>query len=383
MNRRIADIELLRGFAVFFVLFEHAYLNLLTQPSRSLAFLYANFGGWVGVDLFFVISGFVIARDLIPRLVGGDDKQSPLSTVISFWMRRASRLWPSAWLWLLLILLATVVFNKSGAFGVLQTNLDATLAGVFNYGNFRFISTFGRSEYGVSFPYWSLSLEEQFYLLLPIIVMIFRRRLPMLVSLLMLLVIVQFCMNRHFSPLLMATRSDGLLLGVLLAMWSNRDSYRRFEPTYLQQHRWLCFTLLTVFLIGLAAIGSSHFAGYRFTVGLVAIASVVLVFIASYDKNYLMPDGPLKHIFLWAGSRSYALYLTHIPVYLATREIWYRITPEGTVFGETYNVKLVLTAAILILMFSELNYRFVETPLRIRGKKIVVRLTQRKFLYQT
>ncbi len=383
MNRRIADIEVLRGFAILLVLFQHSYFNLLVHPGRTLESLYANLGGWVGVDLFFVISGFVIARDLIPRLVEADGNQTTLSTVTGFWIRRATRLWPSAWLWLLLILLATIVFNKSGAFGSLQANLDATLAGVFNYGNFRFISAFGHFEYGASFPYWSLSLEEQFYLLLPIVVIIFRRRLPALAVLLTLAVLVQFCTNRHFSIFLMGTRSDALLSGVLLAMWSKRESYRRFEPTWLAWHQWLGVAALMGLIIGLTILGSNRFGEFRFSVGLVAMLSTVLVFIASYDKNYLMPGSLFKRIFLWCGSRSYAMYLTHIPAYFAAREIWFRIAPAGTVFDETYNVRLILTAAMLILIFSELNYRFIETPLRIRGKKIVDNLNRRQFQYQT
>ncbi len=383
MNRRIADIELLRGFAVLFVLFQHSDLNLFVHPSRSLEFLYANLGGWVGVDLFFVISGFVIARDLIPKLIEAGADQTSLSAVIGFWIRRATRLWPSAWLWLLLILLATVAFNRSGAFGSLQANLDATLAGIFNYGNFRFISAFGHFEYGASFPYWSLSLEEQFYLLLPIVVIAFRRRLPVLVLLLMLAVVVQFCTNRHFSMFLMGTRSDALLSGVLLAMWSKRDSYRRFEPTWLARHRWLGVMILVGLLICMMMLGSNRFGDFRFTVGIVAMLATVLVFIASYDKNYLMPDNLLKRIFLWCGSRSYAMYLTHVPAYFAAREIWFRIMPAGTVFDESYNVRMALTAAMLILIFSELNYRFVETPLRLRGKKMVAKMKPRQFQYQT
>ncbi|PFH08403.1 peptidoglycan/LPS O-acetylase OafA/YrhL [Collimonas sp. PA-H2] len=378
MNHRIKDIELLRGIAVLFVLFEHSRFNLFSQPFHKQELLYAYFGGWTGVDLFFAISGFVIARDLIPRLDRHADQ--PFSVMLSFWVRRATRLWPSAWLWLLLILVATVGFNHSGVFGLLQTNLDATLAGVFNYGNFRLQAVFGHSEYGSSFPYWSLSLEEQFYLLLPLVAIIIRRRwLPWV---LLAPAIYQLLANRHISLPLMTTRSDALLLGVLLAMWSVKDSYRRCEPTFLQNRLWLRWVVLAVLAIGLAAMGSSHFENFRFWVGCVALISIALVFIASYDKDYLMPDNPLKRVFLWCGSRSYALYLTHMPAYLASREIWYRIAPPDTIFDRTYNLRLGLTALLLLLAFSELNYRFVETPFRAYGKKLAQRVSLRQDWFQ-
>jgi peptidoglycan/LPS O-acetylase OafA/YrhL len=377
MNHRIKDIELLRGIAVLFVLFEHSRFNLFGQPFHKQELLYTFFGGWTGVDLFFAISGFVIARDLIPRLNRSVGQQFPV--MLSFWVRRASRLWPSAWLWLLLILVATVGFNHSGVFGLLQTNLDATLAGVFNYGNFRLQAVFGRSDYGSSFPYWSLSLEEQFYLLLPFVAIIFRRWLPWV---LLVPAVYQLLANRHISLPLMTTRSDALLLGVLLAMWSVKDSYRRFEPTFLRNPLWLRWIVLALLAIGLAAMGSSHFENFRFWVGCVALISITLVFIASYDKDYLMPDNPLKSVFLWCGSRSYALYLTHMPAYLASREIWYRIAPLNTIFDRTYNVRLGLTALVLLLIFSELNYRFVETPFRAYGKKLAHRISLQQDWFQ-
>jgi peptidoglycan/LPS O-acetylase OafA/YrhL len=378
MNHRIKDIELLRGIAVIFVLIEHTRFNLFGQPNRLLEFLYAYFGGWTGVDLFFAISGFVIARDLIPRLNRSNGQAFPVMLV--FWMRRASRLWPSAWLWLLLILVATVTFNRSGAFGLLKTNLDATLAGVFNYGNFRLQEVFGRSEYGASFPYWSLSLEEQFYLLLPFVAIVFRRWLPWV---LLAAVLLQFFANRHQNLLLMTTRSDALLLGVLLALWSTHGSYRRFEPTFLKNHLWLRWMVLALLALGLGGLGSSRFENLRLWVGMVALLSIALVFIASYDKDYLMPDNPLKKILLWFGSRSYALYLTHIPAYLASREIWFRIAPVNTIFDRTYNIRLALTAIVLLLIFSELNYRFVETPFRARGKKLADRISLSQDWWQT
>jgi peptidoglycan/LPS O-acetylase OafA/YrhL len=373
MNHRIKDIELLRGIAVIFVLVEHTRFNLFGQPNRLLEFLYTYFGGWTGVDLFFAISGFVIARDLIPRLNRSNGQQ--LSVMQVFWVRRASRLWPSAWLWLALILVATVIFNKSGVFGSLKTNLDATLAGVFNYGNFRLQEVFGRSDYGSSFPYWSLSLEEQFYLLLPVVAIVFRRWLPWV---LLMPVVLQLCANRHINLFLMTTRSDALLLGVLLAIWSGHGNYRRFEPVFLKNHLWLRWLVLALLAVGLGAMGSSRYENFRFWVGAVALLSIALVFIASYDKDYLMPDNPLKKIFLWFGSRSYALYLTHIPAYLATREIWFRIAPVDTIFDKTYNIRLALTAIVLVLIFSELNYRFVETPFRARGKKLAERISMRQ-----
>lgn len=379
MNHRIKDIELLRGIAVLFVLFEHTRFNLFGQPSETLGFIYTHFGFWNGVDLFFAISGFVIARDLIPQLSRVTDRETFFSIATRFWIRRAWRLWPTAWLWLALLLLATVAFKKSGIFGTLHVNLEGSLAGLLNYMNFRVMLKFGHDELGPTTPYWSLSLEEQFYLLLPLAVFIFRRRLSVV---LIALVVLQFFANRHHSLFLMLVRSDALLLGVLLAIWSKRDSYRRLEPAFMKEWKWTRFFVLLIFLAGLARVGSPQFQDFRFWVGVVALISIVLVWVASYDMDYLMPDGSLKRVLLWVGSRSYALYLTHMPAYLMSRQIWYWIAPTDTIFDNTYNVRLALTAAALVVVFSELNYRFIETPLRAHGKKIVDRMGKSRLQFQ-
>jgi len=80
---------------------------------------------------------------------------------------------------------------------------------------------------------------------------------------------------------------------------------------------------------------------------------------------------------LWFGSRSYALYLIHIPAFFVTREIWFRIEPPGTVFTGAFTLRFALTASVLLLTFTELNYRLVEVPLRRRGARIAERIARR------
>lgn len=368
MKNAIEDIELLRGFAVLLVVVHHAQSNLISWTTPALARFYSYFGGWVGVDLFFAVSGFVIARSLVPRLHAQPDGPAARRETLSFWMRRAWRLLPSAWLWLLVILLATLTFNSSGVFGSLEANLEASVAAVLQVANIRFAQAFMQWEYGSSFVYWSLALEEQFYLLFPLLILLSRRWLPYV---LLGLVALQLFSPR--SVMLMMFRTDALALGVLIALWSAQPSYRRLQPALLAR-RGLGVGVLLVLLLCLCALGSEPLTMFSMRIGAIALLSAALVWIASYDQNFLWPDGAFKRLMIWFGTRSYAIYLIHIPAFFFTREIYYRLYPQQGDFGDSFFYPFVFTAAVLIVVLSELNYRLIECPLRERGKQIAQRL---------
>lgn len=370
-SRRIDDIEVLRAVAVLMVLFQHLP-NLFPWTMPLLQHIKIYFGFWSGVDIFFVISGFVIARSLLPTLDAYGDRATYYRATVSFWIRRFWRLAPSAWFWLFLSMLLALAFNRSGAFGPFNANFQGAVAGILQVANFRFVEVFGRYPSGATFHYWTLSLEEQFYLLLPFLIFFSGRRLPLVLA---VIVLAQFFIPRMgpeaigFMQISML-RSDGLALGVLIALWTRHESYRLVEPRLLAGNRLARIATFSLLLFLIAAVSSdrSHIA--FFAQGLIALLSAILVLIASYDRDYLWKDGIAKRIMLWIGSRSYALYLIHIPAYFAAREIWFRIEPMPAEYDMNYALKLGGTAALILVALAELNYRLIETPLRKRGKHI-------------
>ncbi|MFJ4544782.1 acyltransferase family protein [Pseudomonas sp. NPDC088885] len=367
-SKRIMDIEVLRAIAVLGVLFHHLQGSLFTDPVPLLEQIHGWAQPWWGVDLFFAISGFVIARSLIPTLQGCTTRQEYWQETRNFWLRRAFRLLPSAWLWLALMLLACVFLNRSGAFGTLAANLQATLAGVLQYANFRFADSFFHYEYGSSFVYWSLALEEQFYLLFPLLILLFRRNL---VWALLALVAVQILTVR--TPLLMVVRTDALALGVLLAMWSVQPSYQRWQPTFLRRP-WAGISALIAIGLLLSFMATDRFTFASYRIGSIAVLSAVLVWIASYNRDYLMPAGTVQRLLAWVGSRSYGIYLIHIPAYQLVRELIFRLQNAGLPSPAGHPIVTLLLAFGLIVLLSELNYRFIEMPMRNRGAALVKRL---------
>ncbi|WP_236179884.1 MULTISPECIES: acyltransferase family protein [Pseudomonas] len=367
-DKRILDIEVLRAIAVLGVLFHHLQGSLFTDPVPLLEKIHAWAQPWWGVDLFFAISGFVIARSLIPALRGCTTRQECWEQTRDFWLRRGFRLLPSAWLWLALMLLACLFLNRSGAFGTLHANLQATLAGVLQYANFRFADSFFHYEYGSSFVYWSLALEEQFYLLFPLLILVCRKRL---VWALLALVAVQLFTLR--TPILMVIRTDALVLGVLLAMWSMQPGYRRWEPTFLRRP-WAGVGALIVLALLLSYMATDRFTFTSWRIGSIAVLGVLLVWIASYNRDYLLPAGRLQRLMAWVGSRSYGIYLIHIPAYQLVRELIFRLQEAGMPSPAGHPIITLLLAFGLIVLLSELNYRVIEMPMRNRGAALVRRL---------
>jgi peptidoglycan/LPS O-acetylase OafA/YrhL len=375
---RIDDIELLRAFAILFTLYVHLPFNLITWTSPTLDHVSAYFGFSGGVDLFFAVSGFVITRSLLPQLEHAASSLAFINTAIAFWVRRAWRILPSAWLWLAVILALTVIFNRSGAFGQFHTNFEGAIAALMNFANIRDGELFRIAPIGSTAPYWSLSLEEQFYLLLPALAFFFRRRLPVVLAFYVLIGL--FVPRQAWGAIFSFTRTEALLLGVLLAFWSRNPGYRLFEPEPLKSNWFARFLVVSLLLLCLASLQPGWRTIVFFAPGLIAIVSAALVFLASYDQDYLWKKSWLKRIMMWIGARSYAMYLIHMPAYLATREIWWRIEPAGTVFDGRFALRYLVTAGLLIVIFSEINYRLVEMPLRERGAGIAKRLTQRALI---
>ena len=377
---RIADIEILRAFAILFVLIEHAHGGLLNHMSRRLDHFYMYFGGNQGVDLFFAISGCVIARSLFPALEHARGASAYFNATLAFWIRRAWRLIPSAWLWLAVIMVCVLFFNRSGVFGTFEANLEGALAAALDIANFRLMNVYGHFATGASFPYWSLSLEEQFYFVLPIVVFLAGRKLPYILG---AVVLAQVFLTRsgengqHIELILNQIRSDALALGVLLAIWSRHEIYRLYEPVGLGGRPLAGLLMLALPLVAIGILGTDNLHIVGFPLGVVAVLAATLVWVASYNKDYLWPEGFSRRVLLWVGSRSYTLYLVHIPAYFMTQEIWFRIEPPGTVFGGTFILRFLLTAVVLLVALVELNYRLVEVPLRRKGARIAERIAHR------
>ncbi len=361
--KRLPEIEVLRAAAILMVLVEHLPVNLFYWRNWWFDFSMTYFRGAAGVDLFFVVSGFVIARTLLPQLAAGATRR----VLAAFWLRRAFRLWPAAWAWIAITLALSAGFNHSNAFRPLADNVPAAAAAVCNVFNIYFGFFPWPGHLPLLTNYWSLSMEEQFYLLLPLLALLLRRRL---IWLLVALLAYQFCIGDSFAFIL--TRPGGLAMGVMLALWRELPGYGRFYPRNKMVARALALALLAG--LGLDYAAAAHHALGSISWGLLPLLSGALVYLASLDKGLVMPPGATRRVALWVGARSYSLYLVHLPCYALVQEIEWRVWGRAWTHPAREALWMLAAAWPLAFITADLTHRWLEMPLRVAGLRLSLRL---------
>ncbi|KAB2526157.1 acyltransferase [Pseudomonas sp. GXM4] len=372
-TRKNKEIEYLRGAAILMTVLTHLS-QLLPFHDSSLLSLFNVYSPWTGVDLFFCISGYVVSKAYLDYFDSHREQNRFGLAATSFWIRRAYRLLPTAWLWVLIPLAFSIFFNESNAFQSWFYNLRSFTAVATFTGNLA-------NQYGLllgpNSVYWSLALEEQFYLIFPLFLLLVTSA-RWRVIILLALIALQFGFDRNGfaappAPMLFSFRLDAMMWGIVLCLFSRTSLYKDIEPVALGASifKRLATTLFLLYLLGAIA---GQMIAVPIAVGLVAMTAVVIVWLASYQKGYIYCPSVFQSLFEWLGSRSYALYVVHIFAYHLSTEIWTRIaSTSGATLGAGHTIELLLTALLIMVVCSELNYRFVETPLRRRGAEIARR----------
>jgi peptidoglycan/LPS O-acetylase OafA/YrhL len=360
------EIEALRGAAVLLTMVTHLPI-LLPYHREVFSKIFAVVMPSTGVDLFFCISGYVVSKAYIDLFDQQRAQGQFWTAVQAFWIRRVYRLLPSAWLWLVVGLLCSIFFNHSGIFSSWFENLRSATAVMTFSGNFA-------NQFGLLLHpnevYWSLALEEQFYMLFPLFLFIvlphWRWRL------LLLMVAVQFFLDRNVfgsrsAALVAAFRLDSIMWGVLIFLFSRTLQYRQFEPVFLRNAKlstMLCNALLVYLLIAVPA----QLIAVPVAMGMVALITALLVFMASFAAGYIVHIPVLTPFLIGLGARSYGVYLIHVVAYRLTFEGWSRYADSrGAALNPHDTVPMLLTALLLIVILAEFNFRVIEVPLRNRG----------------
>ena len=379
LSRKNNDIEILRAFAIVYTLVLHLRVLLPADSFWLIPLNYLDLS--VGVDLFLVISGFVITGSILESTRRGANPRRPL--MFSFWIKRIFRLLPAAWTWVAIAcalqLLIISITNIDYPLKDILLSTAAALGNAMNlYTPYCVANGGGQPCIIDNFlgHYWSLSLEEQFYLIFPFLFFFLNRK--WLVTLLIVAILAQFMWHRPFFAYAWYFKTDALCWGILLALLAETGFYRQYTPA-LFRFRYLApvtgLALLALLPWVAANIQGLTTAMKPYGVAVVALICAGIVWLAAYDREVFTLGERYRRIMLYLGSRSYSLYLSHLVVYLGTRDLlgYFGQGLAATVGAATFNLLHIGIALSLTLLGAELTYRFVETVLRAKGRAIAAR----------
>ena len=369
-SKYLPSIDSLRALAVLAVIIYHVDVNYLP-------------GGFLGVDLFFVLSGYLISSLIIKEY-----RRTGSLNLYNFYIRRARRLLPAVYFMITVGLVVMVLFNE-----VLlrKSHLDAIFGYIYS-SNWWYI--FHKLDYFDSFgaqsPFkhlWSLAIEEQFYMIFPLLFLLVNRKkkskdgtfklnknfLYVVLGLILVSLIAHILLFdiNNISRIYFGTdtRAFSLLVGVVGAILYPMERLHT-KVTPQQNLIYSVISLVSIATLITVMIYTSEYNTWLYRGGFLLVAILGLIVIISSGKQHtvmarLLSFKPVVFI----GKISYSLYLWHFPILVLT-------TPVAEI-GNT-NIYFVILRVILTFVVAIVSYVFVETPIRKLGFKNYIKVIFKK-----
>ena len=325
VRKQRLDIQILRAMAVVAVILYHALATYF--PS-----------GYIGIDIFLVVSGYLIIGLIIDDIDGGR------FSFIKFYANRIKRLLPAAYTTILLTLLVSPLFLNPNQMTMLNAQVSGAVGffanHIFSIERNYFSSS---SEFGPFLHFWSLSLEEQFYLFMPLLLFLIPKswRAILLISLSIASAIILYKAYIFLTPtqsyFLLPTRIWQFSLGGLAFLIVRRGWQL---PYQLAPILMICI-FITIFIAP-----SSEQPSIIFHPHVIAIIASVLTFALLIAQSASYWSKPILLPIIWIGNISYALYLVHWPIFAFYRN--YVARNELTIVEGLVFIVTALIAAVIL-----------------------------------
>ena len=359
MNRRLPGLDGLRGIAILAVIIYHAEVSLLV-------------GGFLGVDVFFVLSGFLITSLLIEELARTNTVDRA-----RFYLRRIRRLMPALFLVLFFSVLVSGLFVLDAAYHV-RRDLPWAITFVLNWSYLFFEQSY---FVNISRPpllqhLWSLSIEEQFYVIWPMMLIGLYKikignispRVKIFVASAILAIASTFWMiylsissgfpipndpsRVYFGT---DTHAMGLLVGcAAAALWRYEKLNERVTPdraTVMNALGLFSIAGLAYFFLFVNELNDFLYRGGFFVLSILTATLVIIAAHPGLKFGSVLGNPVLK----WFGDRSYGIYLWHWPIFVLMR------SGIDIQWPEPFAVAVKIA---IVLFVASLSYRFVEMPIR-------------------
>ena len=369
-SKYLPSIDSLRALAVLAVIIYHVDVNYLP-------------GGFLGVDLFFVLSGYLISSLIIKEY-----RKTGSLNLYNFYIRRARRLLPAVYFMITVGLVVMVLFNE-----VLlrKSHLDAIFGYIYS-SNWWYI--FHKLDYFDSFgaqsPFkhlWSLAIEEQFYMIFPLLFLLVNRKkkskdgtyklnknfLYVVLGLILVSLIAHILLFdiNNISRIYFGTdtRAFSLLVGVVGAILYPMERLHA-KVTPQQNMLYSVVSLVSIAILITVMIYTSEYNTLLYRGGFLLVAILGLIVIISSGKQHTLMSRLLSFKpVVFIGKISYSLYLWHFPVLVLT-------TPVSEIGNP--NIFFVILRIVLTFAVAIVSYVFVETPIRKLGFKNYINVIFKK-----
>jgi len=357
--KHIEELDGLRGVAILLVLvwhYFHCQIDLESFAPIAKQLKHLASWSWSGVDLFFVLSGFLIGRIILTYKHNKDFFKT-------FYIRRFLRILPAYY-----VLLISYIIFSSTALDLppsLISNPLPLASYILYIQNFFMQESFGAGWLSIT---WSLAIEEQFYLVVPLLLFLFKKK--QVVG----LIIIGICLGPlvrmvlqgagWYSFLLLPARIDSLMMGVFIAYLYVNNNIYIFKEHYKTLRIVLIMLLVFIFLWVISEeTGVIGGAVSHSLIGLFYSLCLLYVLAAHPWETKFLKWSLLKFI----GKISYGIYLYHQVVHGL---LSYYITGEDVTILNSYDDIYILALSFLVTVaVAYLSFKFIEKPLLNIGKR--------------
>lgn len=343
----IPELDGIRGISIAVVMIYHAGIPFFP-------------GGFIGVDVFFVLSGYLITTILMRQY----DKAHKIDFK-RFYINRVLRLAPAL---IILLSISTVICWMFLEWKYTKYHIEDSIISLL------YMSNWARAL-NIHPPYflghtWSLSIEEQFYIIWPPMLYVFlrfiksKKHIVIFVAFLCMVTCIYriWLTHKGYSPIRMSngldTRADALLLGCLIGIYmSDRELQRKYTDYIVPQLRWMaCGSLAAIFAVCIV-MSFEDAAMYYWCYMAVEVFAAILIMYAVSSKDGLLKRILQNRALVFTGSISYGLYLYHYPIFRAL--LLLKFDPEY----------ICIVGSFIVYILAFMSYRFCEMPcLKLKAK---------------
>lgn len=342
------EIQYLRVVAIVLVAITHRGILFTSSGRDPLNGIEHYFSTWVGVDIFFVISGYLMGAILLGRTTEINTVEQKLEQTILFLKKRFLRLFPASFFWVTVVLLLGSVSGDSAIWAMRHDLFAKWVASIFQIRNFE--NSLHPSSLGW---YWSLSLENQFYFILPLVwFSIGKRYFWWFIMTLAVALLVWSPGGSNWFWF----RPTGFVWGLLVYKIMSNKKLENIFINYCPKWGALAslITVTTILVCSTNAPNSIGEAYMPLAISLISFVTACILAFASLNRGFIKIPAFMESTIFWMAEMSYSFYLCHMVVFCALNDFLKRY---HILLGTTVKMEIGFTIASIC---SILTYFYIE-----------------------